>query len=145
MPDEAADGVQPTDAHAAWPDRSGTRDAWQGQTNFPGTARAPNDAETDPATECDPQAEADSFLECLRKEMDIDGFGDVGHGDVSDVEGQQRRQQQRRHHQQSQRLNEEPVQPVWPQVLEPGRLAPSLQPADASEQRRLTREGQPSP
>ena len=30
-------------------------------------------------------------------------------------------------------------------MLEPGRLAPSLQPADASEQRRLTREGQPSP
>ena len=99
--EEAAAEMPPMDTHAAWPDESGSRQAWRGQTHLPGTARATGEAATDPANVCDPRAEADDFLECLRRELDIDGLGDVGGGDVSDVEIQRlRHQQQSQRHRQ---------------------------------------------
>ena len=92
---------------------------------------------------CDPRAEADDFLECLRRELDIDGLGDVGGGDVSEVEIQRlRHQQQSQWRRQGQEQSQdETVRPVWPIEMGPGRLAPSLDPAEAKEERRLRREG----
>ena len=145
QPQEAATDMPPADTHAAWPDESGSQQAWRGQTHLPGTARATGDAAPDPANVCNPRAEADDFLECLRRELDIDGLGDVGGGDVSDVEIQRLRDQQqsqRRGQGQGQR-QDEAVRPVWPIEMEPGRLAPSLEPAEGKEERRLRREGPP--
>ena len=138
QPDDAAADMPAVDARAAWPDEGGARQAWQGQTHLPGRARSTAEAEPDPATVCDPRAEADDFLECLRAELGIDGLGDVGEGDVSDVEGQQMRHRQRHQRQQH---SDEAVRPVWPIEMGPGRLAPSLEPAEAKEERRLRREG----
>merc|ERR1712086_735025 len=86
--------MPPADTDAAWPDESGSMQAWRGQTHLPGKARTTSEAAQDPARVCDPRAEADDFLECLRRELDIDGLGDVGGGDVSEVETQRLRHQQ---------------------------------------------------
>ena len=144
QPEQAGIRAAPADAHAAWPDVSGTREAWRGQTHLPGETYEPREAQPDPATVCDSRAEADAFLECLRREMDVDGFGDVDGGDVSDFEEWQSRQ--RRESEEPRRgqpqYTERVVRPVWPSAAGPGRLVPSLAPAGPAEVRRLQREGE---
>ena len=63
QPENAAADMPPADTDAAWPDESGSQQAWRGQTHLPGKARATGEAAQDPARVCDPRAEADDFLE----------------------------------------------------------------------------------
>jgi len=148
LPEQPGADRAEVDGGAQWQGGAALLRARAGQTHFPGTEATGAEDAPDPAAVCDAAARADDFLECLRVQFGVDGFGDVGGGDTSAAStggGSTAQWDAGRTAGAARRGGAGAVLARWPRRQRAGQRTPSLGQRDAAETRRLQREGPPTP